>query len=107
MSSALWLVALAPPLVAPPVASQGTVDAGETNSTTQTGTEQRHIPERHLGVPLAGDKCDCLNWKDLFDLGRVWCGEGNEYFSYKNKTGVSKMDLMMVAADTGGALHQN
>mmetsp|Transcript_22139 Transcript_22139/g.50602 ORF Transcript_22139/g.50602 Transcript_22139/m.50602 type:complete len:320 (+) Transcript_22139:54-1013(+) len=66
---------------------------------------QRYIPERHLGVPLAGDKCDCLNWKDLFDLGRVWCGEGNEFFRIKNKSGHSKLDLLMMSADPSAPLH--
>uniref|UniRef100_A0A7S1MJ62 Uncharacterized protein n=1 Tax=Alexandrium catenella TaxID=2925 RepID=A0A7S1MJ62_ALECA len=63
---------------------------------------------RFPGVPMAGDVCECLNWKKLYDAGRIWCGEGLEFNDLHNgTTGVTKEELMplITAPNVSGYQH--
>eukprot|EP00416_Gambierdiscus_australes_P025876 CAMPEP_0171080110 /NCGR_PEP_ID=MMETSP0766_2-20121228/15667_1 /TAXON_ID=439317 /ORGANISM="Gambierdiscus australes, Strain CAWD 149" /LENGTH=240 /DNA_ID=CAMNT_0011537325 /DNA_START=120 /DNA_END=842 /DNA_ORIENTATION=+ len=57
---------------------------------------------------MTGDKCECLNWKRLYEGGRHWCGEGLEFYSLSNSSyGLEKEQLaqMMVAPKQRGYSH--
>jgi len=44
---------------------------------------------------MTNDVCECLNWKQLYDAGRLWCGEGLEFYHIANMTaGATKEELM-------------
>uniref|UniRef100_A0A7S0FKW0 Uncharacterized protein n=1 Tax=Pyrodinium bahamense TaxID=73915 RepID=A0A7S0FKW0_9DINO len=88
----VWLAALA----AWALATDGPGQRPVPGTTEPKATVPNETSEfRYPGVPMTGSKCECLNWKKLYEAERLWCGEGLEFFEYANwSDGVEKEQLL-------------